>query len=133
MVQKISSDSSLVPPNSPEHPVAQNTPEFSSDPYGKVEKTFQSNKRFDPIGLNKSKCHTRGCTMFIPQTMQDVVCRCQGIFCAKHKSPSKHHCSFATCTLDSGQLTQQLNMSGNLNNNEGPGNSDHNYEMEFED
>lgn len=41
---------------------------------------------------SKKKCHFPGCNEKI--TLISFTCKCDGIFCIKHKNPSSHECTY---------------------------------------
>lgn len=67
---------------------------------------FASN--FEITEILYSRCQLKGCNRRITLAMQDVVCRCEKIFCEKHLPPEKHSCTFDWKAHEQEQLSKKL-------------------------
>ena len=70
---------------------------YDNKPYDKPLVQIQRKKEKPPVvkkKKNKRRCHHVHCKNKLSLTDLQIICKCEGHFCAKHMNPHNHMCDY---------------------------------------
>lgn len=107
--------SNLLPSGSASTPPSQDTSLQSTVMYMKPIVTIEFDNQVRGSGGKMSRyiCYQSDCKRRVTLAQREMICKCQGIFCDRHRLAEKHACSFDYKAFHQAQLEQSMKASKN--------------------